>query len=149
LGVRPGRRAWCTPRSRPIVAYPDARRFQVAEAWLWAAFWTMVAMRPLVADQAHRRRAEWSLWYREHPTARPAPAPEPSPKGEPATLGWALRTMPLALVFVGSMTVTIAGVSELLVGQYGRQGLPWLLASLVVDGLVLWAFRRQYRRRRA
>jgi hypothetical protein len=138
----------------PLVALPGARRFEFIGSDLWVAFWVVAMIRPILTNAAHDRRLAWSWSYRQNPAAMVPAPPTPGvlrarPMGEPATLGWARRTAPLALVLVLSLIVTIAGVSELLVGQYGRQGLPWLLASLVVDGLVLWAFRRQYRRRRA
>jgi hypothetical protein len=135
----------------PLVAYPDARRFAMAGSWLWAAFWVLVTLRPILADRAHDRRAEWSVWYRQHLSAgvpsSPLVSPVTSPAlavGEPAGTWWVLRTAGLVVALIFSMVITIAGVSEFLVGQYGRESLPWLLGSLVVDGLVGWAFARRY-----
>ena len=145
--------------------YPDHRHLQAVGSVAWAAFFVCIVVWVLLVNRSHERRMAFSGPYRADPSQVPFfPAVTGSglfglgggagsggstsgsgsgPASGSGGIGWLLRTVGLALLFVVGLVATLGGFSELLHGHAGA--LLLLPAGLAMVGFVVWVMVRRAR----
>jgi hypothetical protein len=115
---------------------------------LWALSWATLIVWVIASEHHLARRlakaadpnlAGFSVPYVE-------PEVEQTTIGEPAGVGWILRTAGLVMVGMFALLIAIGSISMVASGKDTVAGLIWLAGSVGVLGLVTWAFVRRRRR---
>jgi hypothetical protein len=117
----------------------------------WAFLWLSAMAWPARADAAQDLRSEWSAWYRERPGSVPYVEPV---KGEDTEIGqpegglWVVTTAGLLIGLPFGALSILAGAGLSSDGE-AAWGLFWLVLGVAVEVLVIRAFVRRHRRRKA
>lgn len=139
------------PADPTLITFQDQVELDRASAIgtaAWALAWATLACWPLVSERTHLLRRAWSGWYRERPGSVPFVAPvadRPTSIGQPAGLGWVLRTAGLVLLAMVGVIGTVSAAASL--GSDPGPAAIALVLLLPLDIVLIQTFARRWRSR--